>query len=107
MIFAQFRSDLKSWRWNRTELGREHFRLYRMERGLPIKERYWPTWWLALSFAYNMVRWVLLRDMHVDPNEDFNCGHCSKPVLRRWMYCSDACWVADERENAHGRHESK
>ena len=98
MIFAQFRSDLKSWRWNRTELGREHFRLYQMDCGIPIKERYWPTWWLALSFAYNMVRWMIVP--RVDPNEDFNCCHCSKPVLQRYMYCSDAC---DEREH----HESK
>lgn len=70
---GQFRSDLRRW-------------------GYGDRDRL-PTRWLLLSLAYASVRWALIPDL--DVNEDFNCGHCSKPVLRRWLYCSAACAYAD------------
>jgi len=42
-------------------------------------------------------KYVVYRDSY-DPNEDFVCGHCMKPVLRRYIYCSVACAEADEIE---------
>lgn len=28
----------------------------------------------------------------IDPNEDFNCGQCGKPLLRRVLFCSAECY---------------
>jgi len=100
MVFARFRSDLQSWVWRRTAAGRAFVQARNLEEeryGLPTKGWYWPVTWLVLSFVHDMVRWMVVRD--IDPNEDFNCVYCSKPVLRRWLYCSDACGRADDLEH--------
>lgn len=75
---GQFRNDLRHHEWHTSGLG----------------PRRRPLWWLGLSLAYSTVRWAFVHDL--DPNEDFNCQHCSKPVLRRHMYCSNACRFMDD-----------
>lgn len=42
-----------------------------------------------LSFIYNLIRPLFVED--IDPNEDFVCGKCSKPVLTRVLFCSKRC----------------
>lgn len=47
------------------------------------------------SIWYKMIRrWVLGYDAFtgIDPNEDFKCGTCLEPVLRRSMFCSSDCY---------------
>jgi hypothetical protein len=34
----------------------------------------------------------------VDPNEDYICMYCQKPVLKRYLYCSLECDLKDEEE---------
>lgn len=62
-----------------------------------------PVLWLWRSLAFSLVRWAVVPDL--DPNENFNCGFCSKPLLRRYLYCSQKCDDAQElawqEERAH------
>lgn len=46
-------------------------------------------YWRALDRAYALVRPLFVRD--VDPNEDYRCCVCGKPVLRRYLTCSKRC----------------
>jgi len=46
--------------------------------------------------VYDAVRPFVVRDL--DPNEDFVCGHCGKPVLTRTLFCSTACAREDGQE---------
>lgn len=43
--------------------------------------------WLARF--YDLIRPLFVRDW--DRNEDFVCGHCGRPVLRRYLFCSIEC----------------
>ena len=54
-------------------------------RSLVLKRR---KWWVR-AVAMELIRPLVVRG--VDCNEDFNCGFCSKPVLRRFLYCSTKC----------------
>lgn len=38
---------------------------------------------------FTWIRPLFVRD--IDPNEDFICGSCGEPVLRRDLTCSKAC----------------
>lgn len=38
---------------------------------------------------YNLIRPLLLSD--IDSNDDFTCGTCRKPILRRFLFCSVEC----------------
>jgi len=38
-----------------------------------------------------------------DPNEDFGCGNCGRPVFRRFLYCNARCsQYFDHHHEAHG-----
>ena len=47
-------------------------------------------WW------YWKIRWIFVPDYNI--NEDYNCMYCGKPVLRRYLYCSQKCTDADFKE---------
>lgn len=55
-----------------------------------------PLRWLLRQLVFSAVRWTVVRG--IDPNEDFNCCFCSKPLLRRDMYCSMWCEIQQEWE---------
>jgi len=46
------------------------------------------AYWLR-ALVLRMVRPLFVKD--IDPNEDFACAECGKPVLRRQLYCSVIC----------------
>jgi hypothetical protein len=46
-------------------------------------------WWRFLAWVYALVRPLVVDDL--DPNEDFLCCECNRPVLRRVLCCSRAC----------------
>lgn len=37
---------------------------------------------------------------NVDKNEDYICGQCGEPVLKRYLYCSDKCAAEADAELA-------
>ena len=44
--------------------------------------------------AFKKILFDLIRPLFVrgwDRNEDFICGNCGEPVLRRWLFCSPEC----------------
>lgn len=45
-------------------------------------------WWF-LGGLYRLIRPLFVED--IDSNEDYVCGSCGKPVLRRSLFCSDRC----------------
>lgn len=57
------------------------------------------NWWRFLGKFYTLIRPLFIDD--VDRNEDFDCGLCGKPVLRRYLFCSEECLKRDEA--LHGR----
>lgn len=42
-----------------------------------------------LNWFYNKIRFLFVDD--IDPNEDFICAICNKPVLKRVLTCSNNC----------------
>ena len=57
------------------------------------------TWhWRMRARVYSVVRRLFVHN--VNPNEDFTCVTCCKPLLRRVLYCSSACF---ERSCEYGR----
>lgn len=46
-------------------------------------------YWKFMAAFFRAMRPWFLAD--VDPNEDFNCMECGKPVLRRYLFCSVKC----------------
>lgn len=49
-----------------------------------------------LKRFYDLIRPLFVRNW--DRNEDFVCGHCGRPVLRRYLYCSSECSERGDRE---------
>lgn len=45
-------------------------------------------YWLLNKF-YNFIRPLFVNE--IDLNEEYICCWCSKPVLKRWLYCSFEC----------------
>lgn len=45
--------------------------------------------WPFLAAWFNLIRPLFVR--RIDSNEDFNCGSCGKPVLKRVLFCSVTC----------------
>lgn len=45
--------------------------------------------WKLLDIFYEIIRFLFVKN--IDINEDFNCGMCNKPVLRRYLFCSIKC----------------
>lgn len=41
------------------------------------------------AWFYWLIRPIFVTD--IDPNEDFSCGLCGNPVLRRVLFCSSRC----------------
>lgn len=41
------------------------------------------------KYLYGLIRPLFVKD--IDPNENFKCGFCGKPVLKRILYCSSIC----------------
>lgn len=50
--------------------------------------------WKFLGKFYFLIRPLFVDD--VDHNEDYDCGLCGKPVLRRYLFCSEECLRRDE-----------
>ena len=49
---------------------------------------------VRLYYDLKFMFFTLIRPLfvnHVDPNEDFLCCWCGKPVLIRELYCSEKC----------------
>jgi len=46
-------------------------------------------WWSFLNALYTGIRYFCMKDF--DPNEDFFCCGCFKPVLNRYIFCSKEC----------------
>jgi hypothetical protein len=44
------------------------------------------------KWFFKLIRPLFVRN--VDSNEDFSCGHCGEPVLKRFLFCSDYCTEA-------------
>ena len=42
-----------------------------------------------LNVIYSIIRPLFVKNW--DRNEDFYCCTCYKPLLRRYLYCSDEC----------------
>ena len=40
-------------------------------------------------FIYSIVRPLVLSNY--DPNEDYFCCNCGKPVLKRFLFCNQKC----------------
>ena len=52
-------------------------------------------WYKFLNWFYDLIRpFVVLGK--IDPNEDFKCMECGKPVLRRVLYCSQVCNIQQD-----------
>lgn len=51
--------------------------------------RTFPLRWRIIAWVFSLLRPLFVSD--IDPNEDFVCGECARPVLRRYLYCSAAC----------------
>jgi len=47
---------------------------------------------LLKKLFFDLIRPLFVRD--VDPNEDFVCNECGRPVLRRVVFCSRSCHEA-------------
>ncbi len=45
--------------------------------------------WKIQEKFYKLIRPLFVKD--VDLNEDYNCMQCDKPVLRRFLFCSEKC----------------
>ncbi len=45
---------------------------------------------------YKIIRPLFV--LNIDPNEDFECGWCKEPLLRRVLFCSSECSFLSERE---------
>lgn len=45
--------------------------------------------WAFLDWFYSKIRFLFVNN--VDPNEDFYCMFCDKPVLKRYLFCSVQC----------------
>lgn len=69
----------------RNETGERYIR----DRHVISMEPAQPRWWRVLAVFYRVIRPLFVRD--VDPNEDYNCTMCCKPVLRRYLTCSKKC----------------
>ena len=41
------------------------------------------------QFIYNLIRKLFWKSY--DPNEDFVCMNCGKPVFRRYLFCCAKC----------------
>lgn len=50
-----------------------------------MKEIYWKL----LVFIFYYIRPLFVDNL--DRNEDFYCMECCKPVLRRYLFCSEKC----------------
>jgi len=48
-----------------------------------------PLNWKLRALVYRIIRPLFVED--VDPNEDYECCWCVKPVLTRMLLCSEAC----------------
>jgi hypothetical protein len=51
-----------------------------------------------LNLLYKFIRpWYFAYKgfTNINSNEDFICGYCEKPLLRRMLYCSSYCYIAD------------
>lgn len=46
-------------------------------------------YWSVIAIFYGLIRPLFVRN--IDPNEDYSCGTCGKPLLRRYIFCSKAC----------------
>ena len=47
----------------------------------------------------NMLIRTILMEAEYEPNEEFICGYCGCEVEGRYLYCSQACTDADEKEH--------
>jgi hypothetical protein len=68
-----------------------------METRYPDK---YPKTYAIKMFIYNCVRryfWI-----SYNPNEDFACMQCGKPVFKRLLTCSAKCWEEFEDEILEG-----
>lgn len=45
--------------------------------------------WVIKDWFFKKIRFLFVED--IDPNEDFYCGACGEPVLRRYLFCSEKC----------------
>ena len=54
-------------------------------------------YWLLRKF-YDAIRPLFVYD--VDPNEDYTCCWCNKPVLKRVLYCSEECSIKGEENGS-------
>lgn len=58
--------------------------------------------WLHAWF-FKLIRPMFVKD--IDPNEDFACIWCSRPVLERVLFCSAKClndadfWLGNRTED--------
>ena len=50
--------------------------------------------WRLMDFFFDLIRREFWKDY--DPNEEFYCCHCCKPVFKRYIFCSDKCEKLDE-----------
>lgn len=46
--------------------------------------------WRLLAVFHKLIRPLFVKG--IDPNEDFECGNCRRPLLKRFLTCSEACY---------------
>ena len=64
---------------------------------LRVKDSYKFTYrMVGKAFIFDMIRPLFVKDW--DFNEDFYCGNCLEPVLKRYLYCCVEC----EKEHEYG-----
>ena len=66
-------------------------------------KQYYTLRFIFTALIYNLIRPLFVKGW--DFNEDYNCGHCGKPVLTRVLYCSDSCYnlyLEENTKQAHG-----
>lgn len=67
------------------------FSLEMLFRDLRLNKAYCkhPYYFAFKEFGCNLIRPLFVKDW--DFNEDFNCGGCGMPFLRRYLYCNQEC----------------
>lgn len=78
------------YKYRNVSLGKKHRVAYRDWREWP-----WTTHFKAWVFA--LLRPFVVETPH--PNEDYLCGACGDPVLKRVLTCSEECWAEIERRH--------
>lgn len=52
-----------------------------------------------MKAIFDLLRPLFVKDW--DRNEDYICGHCGRPVLKRYLFCSRECSSIFDRSSTN------